>query len=202
MPVIAVMAGCCRKPEFIFTNHAKKSSGLFIKDMTIPDAIQLINGNRVDGNRPQQWADLGCGNGIFSKALLSLLHKDSIIYAIDRKPVRFKEEGIKFIQQDFERDPLSLPPLDGMIMANALHFVKDKHSFLQNIRRYLLPGGIFILVEYDTGSPNPYVPYPIPFDSAATLFKQAGFEQFEKINERPSIYQRAGIYGAYGFLKG
>jgi ubiquinone/menaquinone biosynthesis C-methylase UbiE len=165
--------------------------------LNLADAIPLINSDRLDGTKPQQWADIGCGEGIFSKALLSLLHKDSIIYAIDKQPASFKEEGIKFIQQDFEKDPLSLPPLDGLIMANALHFVKNKPAFLQNIRKHLLPGGIFILVEYDTASANPYVPYPIPFASAATLFKQAGFEQFEKINERPSVYHRANLYAAH-----
>ena len=164
--------------------------------MTIPDAIQLISSNCIDHSRPQQWADLGCGDGIFSKTLLRLLHKDSFIYAIDKQPASFKEERITFIQQDFESDPLSLPPLDGLIIANAFHFVKNKFAFLQNIRRYLLPGGIFILVEYDTDIANRYVPYPISFHAAATLFKQAGFELFEKINEHPSIYNRAGMYAA------
>ena len=164
--------------------------------MTIHDAINLISSNRIDGSKPQQWADIGCGNGIFSKALLSLLHKDSIIYAIDKRHTSIKEERIKFIQQDFENDLLSVPPLDGLIMANAFHFVKNKFAFLQNIRRYLLPGGIFILVEYDTDIANSYVPYPISFHSAATLFKQADFELFEKINEHPSIYNRAGMYAA------
>jgi ubiquinone/menaquinone biosynthesis C-methylase UbiE len=167
------------------------------KGMILSQAIQLINSDRVDGSRPQQWADIGCGNGIFSRALLSLLHKDSIIYAIDKQPARLKEENIKFIQQDFETDPLSLPPLDGLIMANSLHFVKNKPAFLQNIRKHLVPGGIFILVEYDTDVSNRYVPWPISFDSAAALFKQAGFEQFEKINERPSIFNRAMMYGAH-----
>jgi SAM-dependent methyltransferase len=165
--------------------------------LTLHDAIKLINSDRLDGSRQQQWADIGCGNGIFSKALLSLLPKGSIIYAIDRQPASFKEEGIKFIQQDFEKDPLSLPPLDGLIMANALHFVKNKPAFLQNIRKHLLPGGIFILVEYDTDAANKYVPWPISCGSAATLFKQAGFEQFEKINEHPSVYHRANMYAAH-----
>ena len=102
--------------------------------MTIPDAIQLISSNCIDHSRPQQWADLGCGDGIFSKTLLRLLHKDSFIYAIDKQPASFKEERITFIQQDFENDSLSLPPLDGLMMANALHFVKNKPIFLQNIR--------------------------------------------------------------------
>ena len=165
--------------------------------MTIPDAAKLIHSNRIDNSVPQQWADLGCGNGIFTRALLTLLHKDRIIYAIDKQPESFKEGRIKFIQLDFTKEVLQLPPLNGLIMANALHFVKDKLPFLQNIRKHLLPAGLFILVEYDTDAANRYVPYPLSFASAEILFQQAGFKGFEKINEHPSVYQRAGMYGAH-----
>src|SRR5688572_28716005 len=151
--------------------------------MTLANAIQLINSNMIDAAEPQHWADLGCGDGIFSKALLRLMHKDSLIYAIDSRPASFKEHHIRFIQQDFENDPLPLPPLYGMIMANSLHFVKNKIPFLQKIRGSLMPGGIFILVEYNTDAANRYVPYPISFDAAADLFKAAGFGMFEKIGE-------------------
>ena len=162
--------------------------------MTLAEAIQLIGSKRIDNSAPQQWADLGCGNGIFSKALLSLLHKDSLIYAIDRRPANFKEDNIHFIQKDFLKDALMLPPLDGIMMANALHFVQNKIAFLQTLRNYLLPGALFILVEYDTDTPNRYVPYPLSFASATELLKLAGFEAFEKINEHPSVYQRANMY--------
>ena len=169
--------------------------------MTITGAIQLINSNRLKGTGPQQWADLGSGNGIFSKALLRLLPADSSIYALDKRPTIFQEKQIKFVQQDFENDPLSLPPLHGLIMANALHFVQNKILLLQKVRNCLLPGGIFVLVEYNTDVANRYVPYPISFDSAVTLFKEAGFGMLEKISEYPSVYQRAGMYGAQGIKR-
>ena len=83
------------------------------------------------------------------------------------------------------------------MMANALHFVKNKPIFPQNIRKHLLPEGIFILVEYDTDIANRYVPYPISFHAAASLFEQADFDLFEKINVHPSIYNRASMYAAH-----
>lgn len=165
--------------------------------MTLPEASQLIATPAINTDVSGQWADLGCGAGLFSKALLSLLPAGSTVHAVDSRPQEFTDAGIRFIRADFEKDPLPLPRLDGIIMANSLHFVKNKLQLLQKLKGHLKPGGIFILVEYDKRWPNPWVPYPLGFLAAGTLFRDAGFGELERIRERQSLYSRANIYSAW-----
>lgn len=164
--------------------------------MTLSEASTLINNEHLKSQTPQIWADLGCGDGLFSRALLSLLPAQSSIYAIDQHPFSFTEPNIHFLKLDFVHQPLELPQLDGILMANSLHFVPNKLLLLEKIKTQLRPNGIFVLVEYDTEVANPWVLYPLSFAAATKLFAQSGFAALGKSNERQSLYQRAKIYAA------
>jgi len=164
--------------------------------MTLTEAKALINCDRLHASNPQTWFDLGCGNGLFSEALSGLLPKDSQVYAIDKEPTSFRSNQIKFLQLDFVKDSLPNVSVDGTLMANSLHYVKDKIQFLDKAKKHLLPGGVFLLVEYDMVTPNQWVPYPVSFLSAQELFKQVGFEVVYKISDRPSTLNNREIYSA------
>lgn len=180
--------------------------------MTLPEAEKLITlpagvlaapGGIPDApakdpaDISQTWADLGCGSGLFTKALQGQLPAGSTVYAVDSRRQSLSGPGLHFVQADFENDALPLPSLDGVIMANSLHYVKDKPSLLEKLKTYLKPGAVFILVEYDTTAANPWVPFPLDFTAAARLFPEAGFAVPEKIAERPSVYNRANLYSAW-----
>ena len=116
------------------------------------------------------WADLGSGTGAFTLALADLIGPTGKIYTIDKDKRALKEQEkamranfptttVEYITADFTRR-LDLPKLDGIIMANSLHFVRHKDPVLQLIRSYLRPGGRFILVEYNTDRGNMWVPIP------------------------------------------
>ncbi|TDW97624.1 class I SAM-dependent methyltransferase [Dinghuibacter silviterrae] len=156
--------------------------------MTLQNAITLLG--PLDNTRPQKWADLGCGTGLFTRALATLLHPESTIYAID-KTRQDLPKGILFLQKNFEKDPLGLPPLDGILMANSMHYVKDKGTL---IRRLQPPR--FIIVEYDTQKSNPWVPYPIGKEQLKGFFKDMGYDQFNLLGDRPSAFGRARMYAA------
>jgi trans-aconitate methyltransferase len=165
--------------------------------VTLSEARQLISSPSLPTDLNQQWADLGCGDGLFSKALLTMLPEGSIVHAIDQTRQSFSEPNIKFQKLNFEKDELVLPLLNGILMANSLHFIKDKIFLLRKLKNNLLRGGSFILIEYDLSVANPWVPYPLNYIAAIGLFKEAGFDLIEKIGERKSVFNSTTIYSLH-----
>jgi SAM-dependent methyltransferase len=166
--------------------------------MQLSEAISLIKKGIVPQNSPQTWADLGAGKGLFSEALFSLL-PGSTIHAVDlyKRPNLQHNPRIIFHQADFVKDILPVPTLDGILMANSLHYVQDQVACIQQLKTHLRNRtGVFILIEYDTDTGNEWVPYPVSFARAQTVFSDAGFSKIEKIGERSSIYRRDSIYAA------
>lgn len=151
------------------------------------------------------WADLGAGEGAFTLALADLIGPHGVIHAIDRDGAALAElraasvssvphATIRAQVADFSR-PLELRDLDGIVMANSLHFTDDKLPLLARVRRYLRPGGRFILVEYDSDRGNQWVPHPLTFDTWRDLAHEAGFVETRKLATVPSRFLRQ-IYSA------
>ncbi|MCB0706986.1 MAG: class I SAM-dependent methyltransferase [Saprospiraceae bacterium] len=158
-------------------------------------AIQLLRHEALTATQPQVWADLGCGTGTFTKALASLIPAGSIIHAVDQDgrslkqiPGQFEEVQIQTRESDFAKAAFTFPPVNGMLMANALHYVKQKEAFLERVNEGLLPGGLFLLVEYNTTKANPWVPYPIDKKQAALLLTSLHFHSIQKMHEIPSRF--------------
>jgi SAM-dependent methyltransferase len=150
----------------------------------------------------ETWADLGCGSGLFSHALASLLSPGSTIHAVDKiLPVPgiagdFNKVAISELALDFEKDRLPLGDLDGILMANSLHYIKDKTHLLGHLISCMRPQGRFLIVEYETTTVNRWVPFPVTFAGLERLFREAGFSSVRKLRERNSIYNRAKMYSA------
>ncbi len=144
------------------------------------------------------WADLGSGTGAFTLALADLIGSTGQIYTIDKDKRALKEQEkamrtnfptatVEYRNEDFT-GRLDLPKLDGIIMANSLHFVRHKDPILQLIRSYLRPDGSFILVEYNTDRGNMWVPYPLTYRTWETLARQNGFKETQLLSTVPSRY--------------
>ncbi len=151
------------------------------------------------------WADLGCGDGAFTLALADLLGPGATINAVDRDAgslarlrhrmtTRFPATELRIQQADF-REPLTLPALAGIVMANSLHFVHDKAATLRLLCAHLQPGGRFVLVEYDADRGNPWVPHPLTFAAWACLADEAGLRDTRQIGSVPSHFL-GSIYSA------
>ncbi len=167
--------------------------------MKISGAAQLISDALIGTQHPSVWCDLGCGGGTFTYALASLLAPHSKIYAVD-KSFQFLKESfgsnvkIDFRQADFDNGISTLSGLDGILMANSLHYVADKERLIEQLKNSLSAEGVFLIVEYDTRSVNPWVPYPIDYLQLKQLFWASGFKNIEKLSERNSIYGRTKMY--------
>ena len=146
------------------------------------------------------WADLGAGDGMFTRALVGLLGPTSRIYAIDRDP-----GAVAALERWATADAANVIPvvadfthpdlpgfegsiLDGMLFANALHFVPDADIVLARLAAWLRPGGRVVFVEYDRGRASRWVPYPIPAARLPALAASAGLSTPAITDTRPSAF--------------
>jgi ubiquinone/menaquinone biosynthesis C-methylase UbiE len=144
------------------------------------------------------WADFGSGTGAFTLALAELIGPEGVIYSVDKDQASmrqlvmamrkaFPDHQVHYLAADFTQ-PLDLPPLDGMLMANALHYYKHKEPLVQSTIRYLKPEGRFILVEYNVDQGNIWVPYPLSFQTWENLARRSGFADTRLLAKLPSRF--------------
>jgi ubiquinone/menaquinone biosynthesis C-methylase UbiE len=167
------------------------------------DLVALLrDGVSAKGGR---WADLGAGDGAFTFALAALIGATAEITAVDRDASSLRRLGsaagarpaIQTLVADFTQ-PLPLSCLDGVVMANSLHFVRDKPRVLAAVHNLLRPGGTLIVVEYETDRGNPWVPHPFSFRTWEGMAATAGFERTRLLHRHPSrhfgsMYSAASI---------
>lgn len=170
--------------------------------MQTQQALHLISHPAISNAFPTHWADFGAGSGLFTHALASLLAPGSKIIAIDKNVTVFEKNitendvRIETLQADFTSATLYINDLDGILMANSFHFVRDKFDFIKKISSFFKDQECFLIVEYDTDQANPWVPFPVSFRSLKELFQKLGYNFIGKIHELPSRYNRANIYSA------
>lgn len=166
--------------------------------MSQEQALQLIQKGVF--SKKSIWADIGAGAGTFTRALQSLLPGGSTIYALDKSPhmlwriEQVPNINLQIMEADFTQK-MDLGKLDGIIMANALHYAEDKESTLKNILSHLNPGGTFILIEYDIEIPIPtWVPFPISQERFSYLANQVGLASLMELARLPSKYGNQYLY--------
>ena len=133
------------------------------------------------------WAELGAGEGNFTRALAAVLGPEAHIVAVDRDRTALKALDGRFETRvaDFTK-PLDLRDLDGVLMANSLHFVRDKEPVLKAVREMIKPGGRLIIVEYDADRGNPWVPHPFSYATWETMAARAGLKRTRLLSTYPS----------------
>jgi SAM-dependent methyltransferase len=141
-------------------------------------------------------------------ALADLLGSGAHITAVDRDAGalgrlaaemgrRFPTTRVETLAADF-RKTLPLAGLDGVVMANSLHFVRDKQPVLASVKAMLRPGGRLIVVEYGSDRGNPWVPHPFTYARWERMAADAGFERTRQLGTVPSRYL-GSMYSAVTF---
>ena len=167
--------------------------------MHLEEAIQLIRSAVPE--HESTWADIGAGTGLFTLALAECL-KSGVIIALDKNPHALwslsvpKSVRLEIVEADFTQT-LALPPLDGMIVANALHYAQETQQVFERLMDAIRPGGTCILIEYETQTPlDPWIPYPVSFAKFEALCEIAGFASPALIGKAASNYGHDHIYSA------
>jgi ubiquinone/menaquinone biosynthesis C-methylase UbiE len=173
--------------------------------MNHADHVRLIAGGIP--NPGGVWADMGSGSGAFTLALRDIVGPGSRIYAVDSNQgvlrglidqvERIFPDTNLIVQAADMTGALDLPPLDGIIAANSLHFVEPRKqtSVLREWRSLLKPEGRVIIVEYDAEEGNRWVPHPISARALKRMASNAGYEPPKQIGSRSSQVMNS-IYAA------
>lgn len=151
--------------------------------------------------RGGSWAEFGSGSGIFTLLIRNIAGPEVEIYSVDRDARALEKQRrafaetypqtrITYLHSDFTQ-PLNLPPLDGILMANSLHFVAfdRQQAVVEQLSAHLKPsGGKFLIIEYEAQRGNPWVPYPVDYASFEHLAYTAGLRDINRLAAVPSRF--------------
>lgn len=167
--------------------------------MDVREATRLIARAVAPGGA---WAELGAGTGTFTEALATLLGPEGKVYAVERDersaraldaltrhPNRDARAAITVVRADFTRE-MKLPQLDGILLANALHFVPDEGQspFLTRTARLLTRDGALLIVEYDNRPRSRWVPYPVSLARLRSIAATAAIGPVEEVGRIASAF--------------
>lgn len=170
--------------------------------MRLPDAVDMLRPAGLETLGPATWADLGSGDGAFTLALAEVLPEGSVIHAIDtdaaalqKIPRAHEGVGITTHRGDFTINAWPFDDLDGILMANSLHYVGNQTTFVRACEARMKAPRRWLVVEYDTDRASRWLPYPVSRNRLTSLFADR-YSSVRILQTRPSIYRRAALYAA------
>ena len=128
-----------------------------------PDFIKFVAKNiieKLDLQVNDRLVDLGCGTGLFTKAIseqiqlkLPILCVDSSSEMLEQIPVNNSYKPLIMDAVEFSNNAKKL---DKILLKEMIHHVPDKNKLIANIFNSLNPGGIFLLILLP-----PTIEYPL-----------------------------------------
>lgn len=124
--------------------------------------------------------DMASGDGIFAE-ILNNLYPDAFIL---RSDIRLAKNPQNFILHDINYPPFRAKSLDGIILAQVLHYFSksDRHTVLDNIVKILgYPGRWVLIIEYEEKKPQYWLPFPVTVDEIEHLVEDSKLSQIKII---------------------
>ena len=166
--------------------------------MTHEEASQFLKPVRI--SEGEVWADLGAGTGTFTEVLAKSVGQIGRVHAVDRSKESLEQLSsltqdfpVTLHHQDFSQD-LNLANLDGILLANALHYSRRQKQVLSNLMPLLKPAGKLVVLEYDRQVPNPWIPFPVSKQKLVDLTRALKLCAPIILNERASRYGNGTLY--------
>src|SRR5690242_9127666 len=106
------------------------------------EAIEMIEAG-VSKKSAQRWIDLGAGTGFFTRALTACLDTDGVVYAMDKQnqlpeiSSALHTAKIIGLELDFVHDKIPVVDVNGILMANSFHYVREKNVLINKLRESL-----------------------------------------------------------------
>lgn len=171
----AALAQAGRTPE----EYAKFLEGADrVARMQVPRVVatlQLKPGMKV--------ADIGSGSGLFTRPIAQAIGPKGTAYAVDvdaallkiveRSAADAKIANIRTIQAT-AADPRLPEPVDLAFVCDTLHHIEKPDAYLQTLKKYLLPEGRIVVIDFSERWPQGHESMRYTLDQLDGWMKTAG----------------------------
>ncbi len=158
--IAAALVGICT-PEVLALQLGSRPAERWIEVLDRPDRVQALKIDDVVARlrlKPGDiLADIGAGTGVFSLPLARAVAPGGMVYAVevdqglvDHIRDRARTEGasnIKAVLGEYEDPKLPTQDIDVAFFHDVLHHVEDRAGYLENLSRYIKPGGRIVIIE-------------------------------------------------------
>jgi hypothetical protein len=113
--------------------------------------------------------------------------------AIRAMPSAIGRVTIRIHVGDFTVPPWPFTSLDGVLLANSLHYIPEPVGFVRHAAASM-GHPRFVVVEYDTDNSNRWIPYPLSRKSLTRVFNEVGLTSPRLLGTRRSALRRGLLY--------
>jgi arsenite methyltransferase len=157
----------------------RRIEGLQVKHVI--ETLKLKPGQKV--------ADLGSGSGLFTRPMAQQVGAPGMVYAIDIDAALLKhvdqtarDQGLANVRTVLaaEDDPKLPEPVDLIAIIDTLHHISNRAIYLNNLKRYLRPGGRIAIIDFSETWPAGHEAMKYSLTDLEGWMKAAGYQQAEK----------------------
>jgi len=152
-----------------------------------------------------RWLDLGCGHQLFPdwmpdglSAQLALVNRCGGVFGVDAADFRPHAVGLEKVAADVEQLPFADETFSLVTANMVVEHVKDPERLLREVRRVLLPGGLFLFhtpnARYFEVAVVRHIPAPVTRRIASFLDGRGGDDIFPthyRLNKAKDILRLA-----------